>query len=45
MKPNNKFAIDALFLGPKAENGHFLAKTIEEFSFMMVVLVKSLITL
>ena len=31
MKPNNKFAIDALFLGPKAENGHFLAKTIEEF--------------
>lgn len=31
MESKNKFAIDALFLGPKAENGRFLAQTIEEF--------------
>ena len=31
MDIKNKFAIDALFLGPKAENGHFLAKTLGDF--------------
>ena len=31
MESNKKLAIDALFLGPKAENGDFLAKTIDEF--------------
>ncbi|MGL4293241.1 MAG: pyridoxal-dependent decarboxylase [Bacteroidales bacterium] len=31
MKPECKFAIDALFLGPKAENAEFLSKTLQDF--------------